>query len=134
MIRVRPRIARFCMSPGTVRVRTRSSPSTQQQQQQQQKYRRSYSSIQVDEQTLSEFSSKNSTEMSQDGEAEAEKLCGNRVMVVVDSSMEAKAALHWALSHTIQSQDTVILLHVITRPSVQGNLPSEFHCFTNVIK
>lgn len=58
--------------------------------------------------------------MSQDGEAEAEKLCGNRVMVVVDSSIEAKAALHWALSHTIQSQDTVILLHVVTRPSVQG--------------
>lgn len=108
------------MSPSTVRVRTRPPSSTQQQQQQQQKYRRSYSSIQVDDQTSSEFSSKNSTEMSQDGEAEAEKLCGNRVMVVVDSSMEAKAALHWALSHTIQSQDTVILLHVVTRPSVQG--------------
>lgn len=106
------------MSPGTARVRTRSSPSTQQQQQ---NYRRSYSSIQADKlQTSSEFSSKNSTEMSQDGELEAEKLCGNRVMVVIDSSIEAKAALHWALSHTVQSRDTVILLHVVTRPSVQG--------------
>lgn len=103
------------MSPGTSQVRTRSSPSTQQQQQ---KHRRSYSSIQVDEQTLSEFSSKNSTEINQD--SEAEQSCGNRVMVVVDSSIEAKAALHWALSHTIQPQDTVILLHVLTRPSVQG--------------
>lgn len=37
---------------------------------------------------------------------------GNRVMVVVDSSPEAKGALEWALSHTVQSQDTIILLHV----------------------
>ncbi|KAK9277809.1 hypothetical protein L1049_027365 [Liquidambar formosana] len=37
---------------------------------------------------------------------------GNRIMVVVDSSREAKGALQWALSHTVQSQDTVILLYV----------------------
>lgn len=37
---------------------------------------------------------------------------GNKVMVVVDSSYEAKGALDWALSHTVQSQDTIILLHV----------------------
>ncbi|KAL3617850.1 hypothetical protein CASFOL_038171 [Castilleja foliolosa] len=42
----------------------------------------------------------------------AESESGNRVMVVVDSSPEAKAALEWALSHTLQSQDTIILLHV----------------------
>ncbi|KAF7846654.1 hypothetical protein BT93_L3952 [Corymbia citriodora subsp. variegata] len=34
-------------------------------------------------------------------------------MVVVDSSMEAKGALEWALSHTVQSQDdAIVLLHV----------------------
>ncbi|XLR52445.1 hypothetical protein HN51_003173 [Arachis hypogaea] len=33
-------------------------------------------------------------------------------MVVVDSSFEAKGALDWALSHTIQRQDNVILVHV----------------------
>ncbi|KAG8388783.1 hypothetical protein BUALT_Bualt02G0161100 [Buddleja alternifolia] len=37
---------------------------------------------------------------------------GNRVMVVVDSSLQAKGALDWALSHTVQSQDTIILLHI----------------------
>ncbi|GMI95224.1 hypothetical protein like AT5G17390 [Hibiscus trionum] len=37
---------------------------------------------------------------------------GNKVMVVVDSSMEAKGALDWALSHTIQAEDTIVLLHV----------------------
>lgn len=37
---------------------------------------------------------------------------GNKVMVVVDSSLEAKGALEWALSHTVQSKDTVILMYV----------------------
>lgn len=44
---------------------------------------------------------------------------GNKVMVVVDSSFEAKGALDWALSHTIQSQDTVVLVHV-ARPVGEG--------------
>ncbi|XP_041013236.1 universal stress protein PHOS32-like [Juglans microcarpa x Juglans regia] len=42
-----------------------------------------------------------------------------RIMVVVDSSLEAKGALQWAFSHTVQSQDTVILL-CVTKPSKQG--------------
>ncbi|KAM5570984.1 hypothetical protein ABKV19_011553 [Rosa sericea] len=37
---------------------------------------------------------------------------GNKIMVVVDSSLEAKGALEWALSHTVQTQDTIVLLHV----------------------
>ncbi|CAA2968926.1 universal stress PHOS32-like [Olea europaea subsp. europaea] len=41
-----------------------------------------------------------------------ESECGNRVMVVIDSSPESKGALEWALSHTVQAQDTIILLHV----------------------
>ncbi|KAK3421810.1 hypothetical protein EUGRSUZ_G02426 [Eucalyptus grandis] len=44
---------------------------------------------------------------------------GRRIMIVVDSSIEAKGALQWALSHTVQSQDTMILLHV-TKPAQQG--------------
>ncbi|KAI3807400.1 hypothetical protein L1987_23327 [Smallanthus sonchifolius] len=39
---------------------------------------------------------------------------GNKVMVVVDSSTESKGALQWALDHTVQNQDTIILLHVAT--------------------
>ncbi|KAI3454783.1 hypothetical protein Pfo_011446 [Paulownia fortunei] len=41
-----------------------------------------------------------------------ESKCGNRVMVVVDSNRQAKGALEWALSHTVQIQDTITLLHV----------------------
>ena len=37
---------------------------------------------------------------------------GNKVMVVVDSSLEAKGALEWALSHTVQSRDAIVLLYV----------------------
>ncbi|EEF47728.1 conserved hypothetical protein [Ricinus communis] len=44
---------------------------------------------------------------------------GNKVMVVVDSSLEAKGALEWALSHTVQSRDTIVLLYV-SRPSNRG--------------
>ena len=49
------------------------------------------------------------------------ELTGNKIMIVVDSSLEAKGALEWALSHTVQSQDTVVLLHV-ANPSKQGDI------------
>lgn len=54
-----------------------------------------------------------------------------RIMVVVDSSIEAKGALQWAFSHTVQSQDTVILL-CVTKPSKQGTnllFLISFRCF-----
>ncbi|XP_048428195.1 universal stress protein PHOS32-like isoform X2 [Pyrus x bretschneideri] len=35
-----------------------------------------------------------------------------KIMIVVDSSLEAKGAIQWALSHTVQSQDKIVLLHV----------------------
>ncbi|GFQ00533.1 hypothetical protein PHJA_002197200 [Phtheirospermum japonicum] len=47
-----------------------------------------------------------------------ESECANRVMIVVDSSPEAKWALEWALSHTVQSQDTIILLHVAKQDEI----------------
>ncbi|GMH21900.1 hypothetical protein Nepgr_023743 [Nepenthes gracilis] len=37
---------------------------------------------------------------------------GNRIMVLIDSSGEAKCALQWALSHAVQKEDTVILSRV----------------------
>ncbi|KAI4326580.1 hypothetical protein MLD38_031880 [Melastoma candidum] len=45
---------------------------------------------------------------------------GNKVMVLIDSSTEAKSALEWTLSHVVQSQDVVVLLlllHVVHKPS-----------------
>ncbi|KAK6921873.1 UspA [Dillenia turbinata] len=44
---------------------------------------------------------------------------GRKIMIVSDSSAEAKAALQWALSHSVQSQDTLILLYV-AKPSGRG--------------
>ncbi|KAK4843392.1 hypothetical protein QYF36_007524 [Acer negundo] len=37
---------------------------------------------------------------------------GNKVMVAVDSSLDAKGALEWALTHTLQNQDTILLVSV----------------------
>ncbi|KAB5524829.1 hypothetical protein DKX38_022578 [Salix brachista] len=45
---------------------------------------------------------------------------GNKVMVVVDTSPEAMGALEWALSHTVQNQDTIVLLYA-AKPSKQGS-------------
>lgn len=42
----------------------------------------------------------------------SEESTGNKIMVVVDSSLEAKGALEWALSHTAQTHDTILLLHL----------------------
>ncbi|KAL3529641.1 hypothetical protein ACH5RR_008963 [Cinchona calisaya] len=69
----------------------------------------------------SEFSSQSSSDMSFNGQVSKleSDSTGNRVMVVVDSRIEAKGALQWALSHTVQSQDTIILLHV-AKPSEHG--------------
>ncbi|KAB1216809.1 hypothetical protein CJ030_MR4G015423 [Morella rubra] len=55
-----------------------------------------------------------------DHSAKAGEVIGNKIMIVVDSSLEAKGALEWALSHTVQSQDTVILVHV-SNLSKQGS-------------
>ncbi|CAL9112092.1 uncharacterized protein LOC135588912 [Musa acuminata AAA Group] len=44
---------------------------------------------------------------------------GRRIMIVVDSSPEAKAALLWALSHSVQSNDTVVLVQIV-KPSRNG--------------
>ncbi|XP_078178618.1 uncharacterized protein LOC144572818 [Carex rostrata] len=38
---------------------------------------------------------------------------GRKVMVVADSNKEAKAALQWCLSHVVQKNDTLVLLHVV---------------------
>ncbi|XP_022776707.1 universal stress protein PHOS32-like [Durio zibethinus] len=49
---------------------------------------------------------------------------GRKIMIVVDSSIEAKGAIQWALSHTVQCQDTVILLYV-TKSSKQVPVASD---------
>ncbi|XP_057961752.1 universal stress protein PHOS32 [Malania oleifera] len=63
-------------------------------------------------------------EAAKPGGAAAEKPAGppgpavaRRIMIVVDSSLEAKGAMHWALSHTVQTHDTVVLLHFVKTTS-----------------
>ena len=64
----------------------------------------------------------NAREMiSSDGEKSG-LVTGRKIMIVVDSSPDAKGALQWALTHTVQSQDMLILLHVI-KPSKKGAEP-----------
>ncbi|KAI3870667.1 hypothetical protein MKX03_000627 [Papaver bracteatum] len=60
------------------------------------------------------ISSVNGAEMGK--ETSSSVLIGRRIMIVVDSSLEAKGAIQWALSHTIQNQDTLVLLYV-TKPT-----------------
>mgnify|MGYP004716560063 CR=1 FL=1 len=57
----------------------------------------------------------------------ASVIIGRKIMIVVDSSPEAKNAIQWALTHTVQSQDLVILLYV-TKPSNPGCTYSPFLC------
>lgn len=51
-------------------------------------------------------------EKSDDG-VKPESVIGRKIMIVVDSSLEAKGAVQWALTHTVQNQDIIILLHVM---------------------
>lgn len=55
-----------------------------------------------------------------------------KIMIVVDSSIEAKGALQWALSHTVQSQDKLVLLHV-TKPSTSKQGFNDFFCSSSLI-
>ncbi|CAI9096426.1 OLC1v1032573C1 [Oldenlandia corymbosa var. corymbosa] len=54
-------------------------------------------------------------------EASVSNVVGRKIMVVIDSSAEAKNALHWALTHTVQSHDALILLYVTKVSSNPGN-------------
>ncbi|KAH6797850.1 hypothetical protein C2S52_022404 [Perilla frutescens var. hirtella] len=45
---------------------------------------------------------------------------GRKIMIVVESSVVAKNAVQWALSHAVQNQDLLILLYV-AKPSKQGD-------------
>lgn len=51
-----------------------------------------------------------------DDVAKSTPIIGRQIMIVVDSSLEAKNALQWALTHTVQSHDLLVLLYV-TKPS-----------------
>ncbi|KAL6995026.1 hypothetical protein U1Q18_005160 [Sarracenia purpurea var. burkii] len=119
MVRPRMKLPGFCMNGGAGRVRVISTAHAQLQQS---KRGGAYNSI-CAAKKAEIF--RNVTEMGivceplMKPESEGG---GNRVMVVVESRLEAatKAALKWALSHSVQSQDTIVLLHVTKFSSKQG--------------
>ncbi|XP_077234426.1 adenine nucleotide alpha hydrolases-like superfamily protein [Tasmannia lanceolata] len=102
MGRTSPRLSNFCLNRVTSRIRVRSPP--------------------VESRPISDRVDQflDSTEKNSPGNgAKTGSVVGRRIMIVVDSSPEAKGALQWALSYTVQNQDVVILLYV-TKPSKQG--------------
>ncbi|KAF8408242.1 hypothetical protein HHK36_007389 [Tetracentron sinense] len=106
MGRTGTRLPSFCLNRVTAHIRVRSPPIQSKP---------TSNSIKTDQKT--EILG-NEEKNSGDG-AKLGLVLGRRIMIVVDSSLEAKGALQWALTHTIQSQDTIILLFV-TKPSKQG--------------
>ncbi|GMH01804.1 hypothetical protein Nepgr_003643 [Nepenthes gracilis] len=60
-------------------------------------------------------------------EKSAARTGGRKVMVVVDGSAQAKAAMQWALSHAVQNQDIIVLLHAakLTAKQVAGEESSK---------
>ncbi|KAL8478717.1 hypothetical protein ACS0TY_030556 [Phlomoides rotata] len=94
----------FCMSGGRGRFKSRVRVS--------QHYKKTASFI-----TRSEDKSDDQIKEFSFNSCFPESESGNRVMVVIDSTSEAEAALQWALSHTLQSHDTIILLHLAKQVS-----------------
>ncbi|KAG5062881.1 hypothetical protein JHK85_004064 [Glycine max] len=58
----------------------------------------------------------NACEEKFDDGAKPGSVIARKIMIVVDSSLEAKSAVQWALTHTVQDHDTIVLLHVM-KPS-----------------
>lgn len=59
-------------------------------------------------------------EGSKNGEGGAQAESGRKVMVVVDTTSQSKNALQWALTHCVQDEDNITLLHVTRTPIAQG--------------
>ncbi|KAF3338102.1 Universal stress protein family [Carex littledalei] len=57
-----------------------------------------------------------------------------KVMVAVDSSQEAKTALHWALSHAVQPDDTVLLLDVVKPSTIEKSRGTEENLLLHAMK
>lgn len=118
------RLPGFCLNRIRPHARVRSPPM-----QQKAKHVDTTSATKIDQKT-EEYSCSACEEKSDDGVVKpAGSVIGRKIMIVVDSSLEAKGAVQWALTHTVQNQDTIVLLHVM-KPSKQGcethHIP---HCF-----
>ncbi|OIW18532.1 hypothetical protein TanjilG_13284 [Lupinus angustifolius] len=105
------RLHSLCISIGHVTPHVRACSSSSLRT-------KSSSSDSIKYANITEYSSHDSSSRLDNSDKESAEN-GNKVMVVVDSTFEGKGALEWALSHTVQTHDTVILVHV-TRPTREG--------------
>ncbi|XP_024994933.1 uncharacterized protein LOC112528198 isoform X2 [Cynara cardunculus var. scolymus] len=120
MVKNGSKMPTFCLTKIRPHVRVRS-PTIQLKE-------NADSSIKTDDhKTEDSVSHSNEQESKSEDVDTAEKpvnTVGRKVMIVVDSSIEARNALQWALTHTVQSHDIVVLLHVKKITSKQGFLCS----------
>ncbi|TKY69525.1 hypothetical protein E2542_SST05801 [Spatholobus suberectus] len=100
------RLPGFCLNRIRPHARVRSPPA-------QAKHDTTTGATKIDQKTEN---SCNACEEKSDDGAKPGSVIGRKIMIVVDSSLEAKGAVQWALTHTVQNQDTVVLLHVM-KPS-----------------
>ncbi|KAJ1412114.1 UspA [Sesbania bispinosa] len=98
------RLPGFCLNRIRPHARVRSPPI---------QAKHDTSATKIDQKTENSCSS--CEEKSDDG-LKPGSVIGRKIMIVVDSSLEAKGAVQWALTHTVQNQDTIVLLHVL-KPS-----------------
>ncbi|GAB2276699.1 hypothetical protein Dimus_011415 [Dionaea muscipula] len=117
MVRVRTKVSAFCFRLCKARVRIRSPPLRSNP---------AYDFMEASQRgSLCDDDGANMSfrgEMPRAGDGDGQNSDtqnGNRIMILIDSSQEAKGALQWALSHAVQKEDTVILLH-IAKPSKRG--------------
>ncbi|XAR63835.1 hypothetical protein NMG60_11023939 [Bertholletia excelsa] len=111
---MRMRVSGFCMSWGLARTRiVRRQPRRRDEDECNYKAKQSYNSIYAQEKGNESGNFDCDLSKLKKAGDELQGVEGNRVMVVMDSSAETKAALQWALSHTVQPHDTIVLLHVV---------------------
>ncbi|PWA86180.1 Rossmann-like alpha/beta/alpha sandwich fold [Artemisia annua] len=117
MVKNGSKIPSFCLAKIRPHVRVRS-PSMQLKG-------NVDSSTKIDEQKTEDSSrSCNEKETKSEDVTKVEaqvKIIARKVMIVVDSSVEAKNALLWALTHTVQSNDILVLLYFKKIASKQGS-------------
>ncbi|KAK7307043.1 hypothetical protein VNO77_39752 [Canavalia gladiata] len=102
------RLPGFCLNRIRPHARVRSPPA---------QAKHDTSATKIDQKNENSCSA--SEEKSDDG-VKPGSVIGRKIMIVVDSSLEAKAAVQWALTHTVQNQDTIVLLHVMKPSSKQA--------------
>lgn len=68
-------------------------------------------------------------EANKNGEGGVQVESGRKVMVVVDTTSQTKNALQWALTHCVQDEDNITLLHVTRTPVGQGIYSNKFYIY-----